>query len=112
MKNLDYHHPDEWVILKIRADDDHSWYRVFGSWFGNYAIGDNWRANSGIAKYAVHDSYIEFYGTSGSIYRCDIEFEGVRSRYNSSVLNDFLDSDHTEVISFEEFIKEFGHAAQ
>jgi hypothetical protein len=109
MNNHYDYEPDEWVIIKIKADDNHNWYRVFGSWFGGYVDGDSWRLNSGIVKYTVNDRHIHFYGTSGSVYTCDLEFEGIKSRYNRSVLDGFLKHGNVEIISLEDFIREFKH---
>jgi hypothetical protein len=82
--------PDEWVLVKVNGTDPH--YRVFGSWLGDYLNGDSWRLNSGIVRAEQDgDSYI-FYGASGSAYICHKDSYGVKSMYNSAVLENLCDN--------------------
>lgn len=73
--------PDNWVVIKIKADDPH--YRVLAGWSGSYLYGSSWKLNSGITR--VEEETIEyeyngrkftsdvykFYGSSGSCYICN-----------------------------------------
>jgi hypothetical protein len=61
--------PDNWVIFKLKGDDPH--YRVLGGWSGGYLDGDSWRMNSGIIRVDDADGHWLFYGSSGSVYRCN-----------------------------------------
>lgn len=77
------HTPDNWVVIKIKGDDPQ--YRVLAGWSGGYLNGDSWRMNSGIVKCEEHTEtfdingrkvvaeYFDFYGSSGSVYRCHKE---------------------------------------
>ena len=63
--------PDNWVILKIKEGKyDKGFYKVLAGWSGGYLDGDSWRMNSGIAEVKQDGDYYEFYGYSGSCYRC------------------------------------------
>ena len=79
--------PEEWVLVKISGPQPH--YRVFGSWRGGYLSGDSWRMNSGVTSVKEVDDYYEFYGKSGSCYRCHKKAYGIRSPYNGSVLGNY-----------------------
>ena len=74
---MDYN-PDNWVVLKITVDGT-TLYKVLAGWSGGYLDGDAWRMNSGVTQ--VKDGggdYYEFYGESGSCYRCHKETYGLR----------------------------------
>lgn len=63
--------PDNWVILKIKEGKyDPGFYKVLAGWSGGYLDGDSWRMNSGITEMKQDGDYYEFYGSSGSCYRC------------------------------------------
>lgn len=63
--------PDNWVILKIKAGKyDRGFYKVLAGWSGGYLYGDSWRMNSGVTRVEENGDYYEFYGSSGSCYRC------------------------------------------
>ena len=63
--------PDNWVILKIKESElDRGFYKVLAGWSGGYLSGDAWRMNSGITEVKQDGDYYEFYGSSGSCYRC------------------------------------------
>jgi len=92
--------PDNWVIIKFNGDDPH--YRVLAGWSGGYLDGDCWRMNSGIVR--VEESsevfevdsgpiaieYFDFYGYSGSRYRCNKRACGLRMN-NVGVWNQLKD---------------------
>ena len=61
--------PDNWVVIKMDGDDPH--YRVLGGWRGGYLDGDSCRMNSGITRVDDADEDWFFYGSSGSVYRCN-----------------------------------------
>lgn len=84
--------PDKWVVLKIdNPKEDKPWYRLFTGWYGGYAAGDSWRANSGITKieYDKDNKVYLIHGNSGSVYKCKKELEGL-SAYMDSVLYGML----------------------
>lgn len=95
--------PDKWLILKIDGED-HSHYRVFGSWSGGYLEGDSWRMNSGIENIIDADTHWEFIGNSGSTYKCHKEMYGSNS-YGMSVVNGYIKQypDRIHVIAEEDF---------
>lgn len=68
--------PDNWVVIRITIDKPH--YRVLGGWFGGYLQGDSWRMNSGITKMEEEEDFLNFYGTSGSCYKCNKNTYGLR----------------------------------
>lgn len=80
--------PEEWCIVKITGTAPH--YRVFGGWRGGYLTGDSWRLNSGIVSVEETDTDWVFIGHTGSMYICHKNLYGIRSPYNTSVLNDYV----------------------
>ena len=68
--------PDNWVVIKIKGNDPH--YRVLAGWSGGYTTGSSWKLNSGITKVENKKDYLDFYGSSGSVYHCHKEAYGLR----------------------------------
>ena len=60
--------PDNWVILRINGTGPH--YKVLAGWSGSYLEGTSWRMNSGIIRMETENEYYNFYGCSGSCYKC------------------------------------------
>ena len=61
--------PDSWVILKIENENE-TLYKVLAGWSGGYLDGDSWRMNSGITRVEEKPKHWDFYGSSGSVYKC------------------------------------------
>lgn len=103
------YNPESWVLLKIQKDNEKPLYKVFGAWRGGYATGDYWRFNSGIKSYEVDDTFVYFYGYTGSCYKCKLNTENILSYYHMSVLNSWYEESKGVLskISFEDFAKEF-----
>ena len=71
---MDNYTPDNWVVLKIKeGKHDRGFYKVLAGWSGGYLDGDYWRMNSGITEVKEDGDYYEFYGKTGSCYRCHKE---------------------------------------
>ena len=71
--------PDNWVVLKVKeGKGTFPFYKVLAGWSGGYLSGDSWRLNSGVTKVKEDGDYYEFYGESGSCYRCHKEGYGLR----------------------------------
>ena len=83
--------PDRWVIAKIVTKESEVFYKVFGTWLGGYLSGDSWRMNSGITKVKLIDNHYEFYGNSGSMYKCHKDQTGMSS-YTTSVANNIMEN--------------------
>jgi len=84
--------PDNWVVLKIKAGKgSFPFYKVLGGWSGGYLESDSWRMNSGIAVVKEEGDYYEFYGESGSCYKCHKEGYGLRMN-NSGVYNQLIEA--------------------
>ena len=103
--------PDKWVILKIdNPKEDKPWYRLFAGWYGGYAYGDSWRANSGITGIETDDDLYLVNGNSGSVYKCWKELEGLSSFMDSvlyGMVNASAKHDVTiTVIPMEQALKE------
>lgn len=78
--------PDKWVVLKISTCAT-TVHKVFGMWYGGYMGSDSWRMNSGITSVQVkEDKLVEFYGSSGSVYSCDMRSYGC-TMYGTGVLS-------------------------
>lgn len=86
------YNPESWVIIRIINDKtDNVLYKVFGSWRGGFATGDNWRLNSGITKIEEQEKRYLVFGYSGSIYYCYKKSEGSpMGSYNSGILEHLL----------------------
>lgn len=77
--------PDNWVVLKI-VNDSETLYKVLGGWSGGYLYGDSWRMNSGITRVEEKPHHYEFYGYTGSVYKCGRKSYGLRMN-NAGVYN-------------------------
>ena len=77
--------PDSWVVLKI-VNDSETLYKVLGGWSGGYLNGDSWRMNSGITRVEEKPHHYEFYGYTGSVYKCGRKSYGLRMN-NAGVYN-------------------------
>ncbi|MCP4437540.1 MAG: hypothetical protein GY810_01170 [Aureispira sp.] len=69
--------PGLWVIIEITPKGKETFFRVFGTWRGGYLDGEHWRLNSGITEVEVDGDYYNFYGSSGSLYRCGKKAKGM-----------------------------------
>ena len=79
--------PDNWVVLKLkRHESDTGFYKVLAGWSGGYLDSDGWRLNSGITEVKQAGDFYEFYGSSGSCYRCHKDSYGLRMN-NASIYN-------------------------
>lgn len=81
--------PDYWQIIKIEHKDSQPVYKVFATFTGGYLDGDSWKLNSGIVKVEEHDDHYDFFGYSGSCYRCKKGANGTVS-YTQAVLDNFI----------------------
>mgnify|MGYP001603450929 CR=1 FL=1 len=70
------YNPDNWVVIKIKGNDPH--YRVLAGWSGGYTTGSSWKLNSGITKVKDNKDYLDFYGSSGSVYHCHKKAYGLK----------------------------------
>ena len=96
------YYPDEWCLVRIEGTDPH--WRVFGSWRGGYLDGDSWRLNSGVTSVQLTGSekqILAFSGHTGSVYECSIHAQGIRSPYNSSVLNNMAEKSQGTMLTVE-----------
>jgi hypothetical protein len=82
------YNPDNWVVLKVKeGKGTFPFYEVLAGWSGGYLSGDSWRINSGVTEVKDAGDYYEFYGESGSCYRCHKEGYGLRMN-NAGVYKD------------------------
>jgi hypothetical protein len=79
--------PDKWIVIKIGVT--YPIYKVFASWYGGYLDGDSWRINSGISEVQKEGDYINFYGYSGSCYKCHKNSYGISS-YAQTILDSMM----------------------
>lgn len=88
------HTPDNWVVIKIGGKDPH--YRVLAGWSGGYLYGTSWQLNSGIVRVKEASNYFDFYGHSGSCYRCNKSSYGLRM--NNAYVWDQLKEKHGDKV--------------
>lgn len=82
--------PDRWIVLEIESPKtDGKIQKVLAGWYGGYTTGDRWQLNSGIERVEETEDYYDFYGYSGSLYRCYKRSYGL-SAYLHNVYNSFL----------------------
>tara|TARA_B110000261_G_scaffold161019_1_gene201698 strand:+ start:600 stop:1067 length:468 start_codon:yes stop_codon:yes gene_type:complete len=68
------YNPNNWVVLKVKEKENTApFYKVLAGWGGA-----NWRINSGVTTVKEEGDYYEFYGKSGSCYRCHKKDYGLR----------------------------------
>ena len=79
--------PDNWLVIKIGVTDPI--YKVFATWYGGYLDGDSWKINSGISEVLIEVNYINFYGYSGSCYKCQKNSYGISS-YGQRILDSMM----------------------
>ena len=95
------YYPDRWVMVKIAPKEYNEYYRVFGTWLGGYARGDEWRLNSGVTKIEEDGQLYRFHGSSGSVYQCHKATYGM-SAYTMGILSNFQKQvDETEGVTLE-----------
>lgn len=75
-KYANAHTCDNWVVLFLNSDDPH--YRVLVGTSGGYLSGDSWRINSGVVKVEEGEKHFAFIGSSGSVYLCHKDANGLR----------------------------------
>lgn len=83
--------PDYWTIVKIDSPEDPH-YRVFASWTGGFTNADPWRLNSGIVRVEFDGSFYDFYGATGSVYRCHKDSYGANS-YGRQIMESYVKQD-------------------
>ena len=92
--------PDKWVVLKISTGSTLV-YKVFGTWYGGYMGSDSWRMNSGVTSVQVKENgMVEFYGSSGSVYSCDMRSYGC-TMHGTGVLSILIKGGEKQGITVE-----------
>ena len=85
---MNTYNPDRWVIVRITVDSNPPLYKVFGCWYGGFALGDSWRMNSGIERaYSDKNDWLNFEGYTGSVYVCPAHAYGLHL-YGHGILAD------------------------
>lgn len=78
------YHPDRWVIVEVNSPEHGKIRKVLASWYGGYAVSDEWRLSSGITQIVESDMYYLVKNESGSLYTCYKNRKGM-SAYTASV---------------------------
>jgi hypothetical protein len=97
--NIMINTPDNWVVFKISGDDPH--YKVLAGWSGGYLDADSWRINSGITSVKETATHFEFYGASGSCYKCNKHAYCLRNN-NAYVWNELQEKFGSKVSLMDE----------
>jgi hypothetical protein len=84
--------PDYWVVVKFTHPQLGETHKVLMGWQGSYLGSESWQLNSGIVDQLDGGSYWDFYGASGSCYRCYKNRHGL-SGLTHSVLEKFKKTD-------------------
>jgi hypothetical protein len=80
--------PDRWVVLEFTHKGETT-RKVLGGWIGGYARADSWRLNSGITEVKDEGDFFLFSGSSGSVYKCWKQSEGMTS-LSAGIYDSFL----------------------
>lgn len=90
--------PDKWMMV-----DTGETVKVFGTWYGGYTRGDEWRLNSGCVKLTDDGEYYTAEGSSGSVYKLYKNCEGA-SAWSARVLQGIIDDTNFRIIGIDEAI--------
>ena len=85
---MNSYHPDRWVIVEVNSPEHGKIRKVLASWYGGYAVSDEWRLSSGITQIVESDMYYLVKNESGSLYTCYKNRKGM-SAYASSVFENY-----------------------
>ena len=80
--------PDSWVVVKITTETDVI-YKVLAGWSSSYLTGSHWRLNSGITIVFERKDQVDFYGNSGSLYKCRKGLYGLKMG-TAGIYNDMV----------------------
>jgi hypothetical protein len=80
--------PDRWVVLEFTHKGE-AIRKVLAGWKGAYTQADTWRLNSGITEVKDEGDFFLFSGSSGSVYKCWKQSEGMTG-LSSSIYEGFL----------------------
>jgi hypothetical protein len=100
------YNPDRWKVVEINMPDGEKILKVFGTWYGSYASGAQWRLNSGISGVEVEGDIIHFYGFSGSTYTVHKDNEGT-SGYTAGVLADMIERANGAARVLDDYVKNY-----
>lgn len=99
--------PDSWVILKIKDDEQDSYfYKLFSCWYGGYLDSDSWRLNSGITSIEPENDYFIVRGYSSTAYGIHPSTYNKLNSYNYGVLQGIIKDYDVQIINIEEYLKE------
>lgn len=91
---------DQFAVVKIKISSVTT-YKVFATRHSE------WRLNSGIVKWNESDGVVSFYGYSGSCYSIGVRGADQCNPYCQYILNKIGALKECEIISFDQFKKEF-----
>ena len=99
--------PDSWVILKIKDDEQNTYfYKLFSSWRGGYLDGDSWRLNSGITSIEPENDYFIVRGNSNTVYGIHPSTYNKLGNYNYGVLQGIIKDYDVQIMNIEEYLKD------
>lgn len=101
-------HVDYWSVLKEIKDEEVT-YRLLALIDDDFY--DGWRLNSGIVSFTIENGVVDFYGYSGSVYRCRLEDEVINPTMASMLAkwqSQFESPSYSiKAISFDQFLIEW-----
>ena len=96
------YNPDYWQVVKLTNSEGESHFRVFATWVGGYVNGDSWKLNSGITKCEREGKFLNFHGSSGSIYSVpDSDHCYRNSGYTGGVLHNLIEKSKANGVTVE-----------
>lgn len=84
--------PNGWVILKLESSET-LYFKIFGTWRGDYLTGDSWRLSSGSDKKPKLSECRKYWiwpQESGSCYRLPVNQEGRYTTYTGLALSKII----------------------
>jgi hypothetical protein len=103
--------PEMWKVIEITTSKGEVIRKVFGGWRSSYLTGNHWRLNSGIESEDFDGDIYSFIGSSGSIYKCHKNLEGIQGMFLEAefenIIKSYIDRGcKVEVIEYSQQEKE------
>lgn len=101
--------PDLWVLVKITSNNNPTYFKILGSWYGGFTSGDSWRFSSGCLSPQVDGDNIVWPQNSGSTYHVSKKNVGMNN-YTSNIYSVLCDEARAQgaeltVVEFDDFVE-------
>lgn len=88
---MNNYYPDVWAIIEVTAPGHGTIRKILSGWYGGYCPSSSWRLSSGISDYeSVKDTFV-INTTSGSVYYCYKDSQGMNG-YTSQIFENISET--------------------